>query len=286
MYDFDEMWDYQHPDATEQKFRLKLEQVRSSEEVGYLAALLTQIARAQGLQGKFIDAHETLDQVEAQLPKSDDTARIRYLLERGRVYNSSSQQEEAIPLFLKAWEIGVQAKEDYYAVDAAHMLGISESTPETRLAWNMKALSHAEQSPKAGKWLGSLYNNIGWAKVETGALDEALDLFERALEFRKSQGEPGALFIARWCVAKVLRLLKRVEESLVIQQALLAETELTSTPDGYVYEEMAECLLMLHRKEEARRYFARSYECLRHDNWLIAHEPERIARIQQYANGV
>ena len=65
----------------------------------YRFELLTQIARSQGLQRRFDDAHATLDWVEMVLnglPETEAegeaaavTPRIRHLLERGRVFNSS-----------------------------------------------------------------------------------------------------------------------------------------------------------------------------------------------------
>ncbi|MEC0242889.1 hypothetical protein P4H66_24050 [Paenibacillus dokdonensis] len=284
MRDFDKLWDYQHPAATEQKFRNVLaETTQDHENIDYIAELWTQIARTQGLQKKFSEAHETLDQVEHMLPERMTAARMRYWLERGRVFNSSSRQAEALPLFLDAWEQGVQAGEDDYAVDAAHMLGIAESTPEKRMDWNLKALAHAEEKPEASRWLGSLYNNIGWAKVDAGELDDALDLFERAYAFRKLQGNPVSIFIAKWSIAKVLRLMNQVEKALEIQQELLLETDQSVEPDGYVYEEMAECLLSLHREEESKPHFSRAYELLSQDSWLTDHEAERIARLKELA---
>ena len=265
------------------KFISLLTQAEDSGNIGYLAELLTQVARSQGLQAKYEIAHETLDRAERLLNKDLVVARIRYFLERGRVFNSSSRPMDAIPLFLNAWELGIQSNEDYYAVDAAHMLGIAESTPEKRMEWNLKALDYAEKSPKASRWLGSLYNNIGWAQVENGKLEEALELFKRALEFRKVQGNPNSVFIAKWSVAKVLRLMGQVDESFAIQKELLAETKQTTEPDGYVYEEIAECLLLLNRSEEARQYFSFCYDRLILDHWLATNEPERIARIKELA---
>lgn len=283
MKDFDAMWDYSQPEQTEQQFRSLLEQARSSEDPEYLPQLLTQIARAQGLQGNFEAAHQTLDEVQTSLNGTMIVAEIRYYLERGRVFRSSSKVEEAIPLFLRAWETGIQVSEDDYAVDAAHMLGIAETTAEKRMEWNMRALQYAESSDKAKRWLGSLYNNIGWAYVDQGELDKALALFNRALEFRKAQGNSRTVFIAKWSVAKVLRLLGRVDEALSIQQGLLEETEITPEPDGYVYEEFAECLLLIGKKDEARFYFSLCYDRFQSDKWLTANEPERVARIQQLA---
>lgn len=283
MLDFDALWDYNHPEETEQKFTSLLAQAEDSGNKGYLAEILTQIARSQGLQAKYDTAHETLDRAERLLNKDLVVAQIRYFLERGRVFNSSSRPMDALPLFINAWELGVKFGEDNYAVDAAHMLGIAESTPEKRMEWNLKALDYAEKSPKASRWLGSLYNNIGWAQVENGNFEEALELFKRALEFRQAQGNPNSVFIAKWCVAKVLRLMGQVEDSMAIQMELLAETEQTSAQGGYVYEELAECLLLLNRVEEARQYFSCCYDRLILDSWIVIQEPERIARIKELA---
>ncbi|OPA81027.1 hypothetical protein BVG16_01390 [Paenibacillus selenitireducens] len=283
MRDFDQLWDYHHPNETEQRFNRLLAEVEHVQDPCYIAELLTQIARTQGLQMKFSEAHDTLNRVETLLTEDMPAAKIRYFLERGRVYNSSSQQAAAIPYFLQAWELGVQTGEEDYAVDAAHMLGIAEATPEQRMAWNLKALALAERSLKANRWLGSLYNNIGWAQVDAGNLDEALNLFERAFEFRKSQGKPEPIFIAKWSIAKVLRLMHRTQESLEIQMDLLRESEQIANPDGYVNEEIGECLLLLHRNMEAQPYFSRAYELLSLDSWLIKNEPDRMVRLKELA---
>ncbi|QFF99171.1 hypothetical protein PB01_10200 [Psychrobacillus glaciei] len=283
MLNFDTLWDYNHPEETEQKFISLLTEAVESGSNEYLTELLTQIARSQGLQAKYELAHETLDRAESLLNKDLIVARIRYFLERGRVFNSSFRPLDAVPLFLQAWELGIQSGEDDHAVDAAHMLGIAEATSEKRMEWNLKALAYAEKHPKASRWLGSLYNNIGWAKVENGNLEEALELFKRALDFRKDQGNSNSVFIAKWCVAKVLRLLGQVEESFAIQKELLAETKQTTNPDGYVLEEIAECLLLLNRNEEAKQYLSLCYDRLILDDYLVSNNPERIARIKELA---
>jgi hypothetical protein len=95
--DFDALWDYSHPDQTETKFCEIL--LQFPEDDAAFLELLTQIARAQGLQGKFDHAHQTLDQVERRLKEVPSRPKIRYLLERGRVFNSSGKPEEARPFF-------------------------------------------------------------------------------------------------------------------------------------------------------------------------------------------
>jgi len=51
--DFDALWDYNNPAATEQQFRALLAQAKSSGNRDYHAQLLTQLARALGLHRRF-----------------------------------------------------------------------------------------------------------------------------------------------------------------------------------------------------------------------------------------
>ncbi len=203
------------------------------------------------------------------------------MLERGRVFNSSKYSEAARPLFLQAWEIAREAGEDFYTIDAAHMMGIIEP-PEQQLEWNLKAAELAEKSSdeRARNWLGSLYNNIGWTYHDAGDYATALDIFQKALAFREQQGEMKPLLIAQWCVGRTLRSLKRIEEALTIQYALLEAYQQAGRQNGFVYEELGECLL-LEDDSEAITYFVLAYEALSEDTWLAENEPERLARLKQ-----
>jgi FAD/FMN-containing dehydrogenase/tetratricopeptide (TPR) repeat protein len=269
--DFNDDWDYNDPAASEAKFRDRL-------AAGGLAPereleLKTQIARALGLQSKFEEAHALLDEVQAaQQPGS--LAEVRYLLERGRVLNSSKNPEAAMPLFLQASALAQALKADFYTVDALHMLGIA-AQPKDRLAWNQKAISAAELSDEKGRgWLASLYNNTGWALFDEGRYAEALDLFDRAIGLREQQGDAEALRIAHWCVGRTLRALGRLSEALAIQRQLEAGPQ-----DGFVYEELAECLHALGRPAEAAPYFAKAHELLAQMDW-IAEDTARLERLQ------
>ncbi|GAB4580302.1 MAG: tetratricopeptide repeat protein [Anaerolineales bacterium] len=282
LLDFDQWWNYNDPAGTEQRFRELLPQAETGDDRSYHAQLLTQIARTLGLQRRFDEAHQVLDTVEPLLTNALETARIRYLLERGRVFNSSKHPEQARPLFLEAWGRAKAAHEDVYAVDAAHMLGIVEKG-QASLDWNMQAIAYAEhsESPRARAWLGALYNNTGWTYHDMGELEKALDLFERGVVFRQEKGEPTTLRIARWCVARCLRSLGRNAEALDIQLALLKENEETGQPDAYTHEELGELYWLAGVEEKARPHFAAAYAQLSQDPWLIENEPDRIARLKE-----
>ncbi|CAN5746682.1 tetratricopeptide repeat protein [soil metagenome] len=286
--DFDQwwdynLWDYNQPALSEERFRQCLLTVdRNSAPY---AEILTQLARAQGLQRKFLEAHHTLDQAQALLEplSSHQPSRplLRYWLERGRVFNSARQPAQARPLFLQAWEQARATGEDFYAVDAAHMLGIIEP-PDQQLSWNLKALALAEQStdPRTQKWLGSLYNNIGWSYHDLQQDQAALPIFQKALAWREAQGQPRETQIAEWSVARILRALNRVAEAYTMQQALLIALEQSGDTDGYVQEELGECLLLLQRPDEAQAHFAAAYSLLAKDAWLAEHESARLERLR------
>ena len=260
MLDLESIWNWDDPAESEKKFRA----LPADGEVQ------TQIARAQGLQRKFDEAHKTLDAIVTNTPRVE----VRYLLERGRVFNSSGKPAQARPLFLAAWEKAQTGQLDSFAVDAAHMIGIIEP-PDEALKWNEKAVALAEKSadPKAQGWLGSLLNNIGWAYYAKGEYVKALDCFERDLKWFENRKKDEQARIARYSIGKTLRALGRIEEALALQQKL--------KPDGYVLEEIAECLLATGRTNDARTYFARAYELLSKDEWLVADEPHRLERLKR-----
>jgi tetratricopeptide (TPR) repeat protein len=284
--DFDALWDYDHPDSTEAKFRELLPAARKSGDADYRAQLLTQIARTQGLQMKFDDAHKTLDRVESMLTDELAVARIRYLLERGRVYNSSNEADSARPHFLEAWKAALANQQDYYAIDAAHMMAIIEP-PEEQLVWSEKAMDQAERSSddRAKRWLGSLYNNTGWTYHDMGQYEKALEMFQKSLAWNEKQGHEEYARIAKWTIARTYRSMERLEEALEMQRGLEREIEEKDLETGgYVYEEIAECLLTLGREAESKKYFKLAYDHLSKDQWLQANQPDRLKRLQELSS--
>jgi len=276
--DLDTMWDFDRPDASEAAFVRLLPAARAAGDRDYLGQLLTQIARAQGLQMRFEEAWSTLEEALKAIDSEPSVARIRLSLERGRVLNSSKRREESTSHFRSAWDLARALHADWLAVDAAHMLGIVEPG-DASIEWNRTAIQAAEESsdPKARRWLGSLYNNLGWTYHERGEDLTALDLFQRALAAREAEGKKGPIEVARWCVARILRSIGRIDDALEAQRRLLQERP----TDGYVCEEIGECLLALGRPEEARPHFAAAHAALQGDPWLARDEPERLERLRR-----
>jgi tetratricopeptide (TPR) repeat protein len=276
----DRAWDFDRPAESEARFRAELGALPR----GSAASLevLTQLARAQGLQRNFDAAHATLDAVEQKLPGKPQRIALRYLLERGRVFNSSRQPDKAAPLFKDALTLARAAGEDFLAIDAAHMLGIA-APAEEGLKWNLEAVAMTERTSdvRARRWLASLYNNIGWTYYERGDYASALGYFEKAVPAWEARGDPRGVRIARWTVARAYRSLGRHDDALMIQRQLEAEGAAANAPDGYVYEELGELLLAKGERAAAQPNFARAFELLGGDAGLRANEPERLSRLRR-----
>ncbi len=281
--DFDALWNYQDPAATEAVFRDLLPPAQAAGDTAYEAELLTQIARTQGLQQRFEAAHATLDQADALITPDMTTARVRSHLERGRAVNSAGDPKSSAALFEQAFDLASDSGLEYFAVDAAHMLGIVCPGDES-IAWNERALALAEAAtdPRARAWRGALYNNLGWTYHDLGRHEDALDMFEKHLAVRTEQGNEAQIGIALWSIAKTYRFLGRVDEALVIQQELLVRPERQGNEsEGYTREELGECLLLLGRETEAVPHFARAWELLHDDPWLMRDEVERLERLKR-----
>ncbi|MEE2908004.1 MAG: tetratricopeptide repeat protein [Planctomycetota bacterium] len=278
--DFDALWNFAKPNETEVAFQKLLPEITATGEVDQHAQLLTQIARTQGLQRRFDDAHATLNTVEAMLTEDTPTARIRYLLERGRTLNSSGSPKEASVLFQEAWKAAPGLDLHGYAVDAAHMLAIVDRAHA--MEWNEQALAYAEScdDAQARKWLGSLYNNIGWDWHDRGDPAKALEYFEKCLMFRQTSGEQNRVREAQWCVARALRSLERYDEALAMQRALAKELDEVGETDGFVHVELGELALIRDDDKEVRRQFARAWELLSKNQNYVVGSAEALQRMK------
>jgi tetratricopeptide (TPR) repeat protein len=275
--DIDSYWEYADPAASEARFRSLLEQVQGDARL----EVQTQIARTFSLRRDFAQAHRLLDEVEPQLATAGAAPRVRYLLERGRTFNSAGEKDRARPLFVEAWEIAGTAGLEGLAVDAAHMVPIVVGGAEGA-EWTRRGVELARRSAdaKARAMLPALLNNHAWNLHDEGRFAEALPVFREAEVAWLATGRQPQGRIARWSVARCLRSLGRFEEALAIQRALEQEWAAAGQADGYVFEEMAELLDATGRPDQAQPYFRRAADELGKDARFVENEPRRLARLR------
>ena len=280
--DFTKLWNFSKPDETERKFREILPRAEMAHDSSYLAQLLTQIARTEGLQGKFTEAHATLDRVEKMLTPDLKLARVRYLLERGRAFNSSDHQDRALPLFADAYKLAESIQENGLAIDAVHMIGIAESDPKKQIEWNLKGIAMAENDPKWGGWVRALYNNIGESYLKVKDYAHAYLYFHKLSEYQRVKDGEADMYTVK-DEAKALRLDGHPEKSLALLQPILVKMIAEKNDDGYIREELAEALFATGKNEEAKPHFAKAYELFLHDEWYIKNggDIERLKKMSQ-----
>ena len=179
------IWDFEDVDGSRQRFRAQLEE--EATDVGR-AEVLTQLARADGLQDRFAEGDLLLDEAE-ELAGFEALVRARIDLERGRLRRSSDDAEASLPLFEASFENALAIPHEFIAVDAAHMAALAAPDLETRMTWSERAIELAQTSddPDVTYWLGSLFNNVGWDFFDAGDYRTALDWFERALAEREKR---------------------------------------------------------------------------------------------------
>lgn len=233
MRDLDALWDFNDRELSESRFREELQNAASEDD---RAEIFTQIARTMSLRKRFDEAHELLDEA-AGLMSAGSKAEVRYMLERGRTINSSGGRDASRQVFHQAVDAAKNLGDGHLIVDAMHMVAIVEDGEES-LRWTRKAIEYAEASDdvKARNWRASLYNNLGWSLFDSGDLEGALELFEKARPLREERGQVREEQIARWCIARCLREMGRKEEALAMQLKLKEEV---GDSDQFVNEELA-----------------------------------------------
>ena len=198
------LWDFDDLDVSERRFE---EQLQKETSGAVRAELLTQLARVQGLRGRFAEGDRLIDQAQAL---SDGSAAVeaRIQMERGRLRNSSGDAGAALAMFQAAFEIADEAGEKFLAADAAHMAALASPDREGKLEWTERGIGIATESTDrdVSYWLGPLYNNLGWEYQDAGEHEAALDAFRLALAARERYPEmPALIQHAKEAVAEALR---------------------------------------------------------------------------------
>jgi tetratricopeptide (TPR) repeat protein len=230
-----ELWDFEDPVGSEERFMAAARRARGATR----DILLTQVARARGLQHRFEEGDLLLAQLEAHA--SDPELIIWIALERGRMLRTRGDLAASVPFFDDAEAGAAAAGLEHLLLDAVHMQALVAPTAARRIALNIHGLDLAAASadPDVRAWAAVLLNNIGMVHAEEGDFGSALDAFEAALVAVEHTDDDDRIRVARWMTAWALRNLGRDQEALWIQRALKAELDVLGVVDPFVDDEIA-----------------------------------------------
>src|SRR3954467_2095370 len=116
MADPNALWDFDDPAGSEQRFRAAADIAEGADRL----VLLTQVARALGLQERYDEGHAVLDDLAVGSPEVATSAE----LERGRLLRSAGEPDAARPHFEAAASTAREAGLEALHVDALHMFAL------------------------------------------------------------------------------------------------------------------------------------------------------------------
>lgn len=283
-----------NPVDIEKNLKALLKKAAAKKNKSIYLQIMSQIALAEALQKKFSEAHETLNQAEAEVLLSPeyDLARIRILFERGRVFHQSDDIDNALPLFKKSYELSKQLNLDFHTINAAHMIAIVEPDVLQKILWNNEALDLIKNTAdeRAKAWAGPLYNNLAHNYLEAKRYSDAKSCFEECKKYGEERNDPIIIRGAKWGIGCALRHQDCLEEARVIQEALVKEydevlkkgelpLELIAAGRGLVYEELLEIHLAI-----AKQFANLAYRDLSKDPWFVKLAAARLEKIKQLQN--
>jgi tetratricopeptide (TPR) repeat protein len=285
--DFDFLWNPLNLPASEAALRARFLATSGQPDSDRSSniEILSLIARAESAQNRLAEAKVTLQQAQKLLSQEETphrvSAKIRWLLESGRISILEKTPSQARIAFAEAFTLASNSGEDYLAVEVAQMIATVEPQ-KTQQEWIMRAIGIAEISPQleAKRWLGSLYTSLGWKLYDLRQYEKSLETFQKSLSHLKIHGSDREIFLAKWSAGKVLRTMNRTEEALAIQKGLLSELGIGGAKDGRLFEELAECLHTLKRESEAEIYFDLAYRELSNDEWVTDNQPVKLKRMK------
>ncbi|MDR5699992.1 tetratricopeptide repeat protein [Agromyces aerolatus] len=231
-YAIDRLWDFSDPALSEARFREAAEDEANTPHVR--AAMATQLARAVGIQGRADDAMSVLDAVEdgaqrVATGEAGDTTladaefaevRARVALERGRILVAADRGSEAIANLTRAVREAAHAGNAFLALDALHMLALTDTGHEREWAEQGFELLAAGRDPRELRWGVALHNNLGWTLLDAGDAHAALAQFELAVDAADRYGTAEQQHVTRWSVGRALRAVGRADEALTLQREL------------------------------------------------------------------
>ncbi|MFG0331600.1 MAG: hypothetical protein ACF8PN_17065 [Phycisphaerales bacterium] len=230
----------------------------------------SQAGRCRLLDGDLEGGRTWLDRAREFATRDDPDGWSRYRGVLGRLQWKKGDRPTATKTFIDMCAYCESHDRLDRAIDAAHMVALTGDDDE-QIEWARRGIQLAERSEHR-RWLGPLWNNLGWNLCDRGEFDAALEALRNARESHYEFGDAHNRLVADWSVASLLRRLGRVAEARQALEPVKSEAQRRYREDpsadraewvGHCHLEAAELELLdgarssaLERMEEAARFLA------------------------------
>lgn len=237
---------------------------KSSGDSSIMAEAYAMIARTYLITEKKEDGRPWLERAAQYADPGKPSGWSRYLGVRGRFEWQDKKLEKATATFKEMYDFCSKNGLHERAVDAAHMVAITGG-PQDQIEWGLKGVREAEAG-HIEKWLGPLWNNLGWTYEDMGKYAESLDAYLKAREYHYKYGDQKNKLCADWAVGHVYRLLGQADSAAHwINPGLLAGFESIDDTEfqGWTFKEMGEISLLESKPDSALSHFSKAEEKLK-----------------------
>ena len=227
-----------------------------------------------------------LDKAALYARKGEPLGWSRYLGVRGRFEWKDNQLEKASSTFKEMYQYCSDNKLYERAIDAAHMVAIVGG-PEEQVEWRLKGIKEAEAG-NVTRWLGPLWNNLGWTYESTGKYKESVEAYIKAREYHYKYSDEKSKLMADWALGHAYRLNGQVDSAAQwITPDLLAKFETLGDDEfqGWVFKELGEIAILRSEPDSALAFLVRAEEKLRAadvPNW----DAEGFKKLQEQIAGL
>lgn len=279
----------QHADAAAAFEGVADEALAADEEILYVEAC-AMAARSHLAGGDVEMGHTWLVRAAAKASDSEPAGWSRYLSVRGRFEWKRGDLETATETFEDLFLFCEQNEFWERAVDASNMAAIT-GPPGEVFDWSERGIEIAERGGLT-RWLGPLWNNLGWNYHDEGMYDEAYGALVKAREYHYMNERELPRLIADYSVAHVMMKQGRLDEAGVeMRKVLRWATRLNDDGDpnalewmGFSRWDLGEMALASGEREEGAAMLAQALgelETAGMPNWDPNRWAEKVARCEE-----
>lgn len=260
-------------------------------ETSTLTEALSQVARGHLTRDLKEEGRVWIERAAALATPSDPPGYARYLGVRGRFEWKDDDKEAATETFISMYDYCIEHELYDRAIDATHMVAITGGD-DAKVEWSLKGIEAAKNDGHE-RWLGPLWNNLGWTYDEQGEYDKALEALLNAREAHWHRGDEFAKLVADWSVGHAYRKVGEYEQAMAWMNSTLAWAQRRYAMDpsasnaewvGFAHRELGDLATDEGRPADAVRHYREAVPFLEQAN-MPSWDPEGFQAIKDKATG-